>query len=284
MTGTFQSGDALTSHSGTVSDYDSSRQLLSLNTTANLVDGNTVTTSGASATIAQIDTPTITPQVGTIATTSGEFLGERGKVSSDVMRIQDSFFYQDYSYVVKVGESINTWRNAIKRTVHPAGWAVFGEVSIVSQVTAGIRTFTAGDLTDPEGTVTPELASLLKTVFTTIFGRRLGTVDDGTTLRATPKLGSDAILSNGERELTLERVNTIFVGVVRANQNLGIGLLWKTLQSMPLRLNLWKQIQTLHITQILEGLQEQVTTKEHTIILNSSNISELTKYLNVQVT
>ena len=223
VTGTFQSGDALTSHSGTVSDYDSSRQLLSLNTTANLVDGNTVTTAGASATIAQIDTPTITPQVGTIATTSGEFLGERGKVSSDVMRIQDSFFYQDYSYVVKVGESINTWRNAIKRTVHPAGWAVFGEVSIVSQVTAGIRTFTAGDLTDPEGTVTPELASLLKTVFTTIFGRRLGTVDDGTTLRATPKLGSDAILSNGERELTLERVNTIFVGVVRANQNLGIG-------------------------------------------------------------
>ena len=223
VTGTFQSGDALTSHSGTVSDYDSSRQLLSLNTTANLVDGNTVTTAGASATIAQIDTPTITPQVGTIATTSGEFLGERGKVSSDVMRIQDSFFYQDYSYVVKVGESINTWRNAIKRTVHPAGWAVFGEVSIVSQVTAGIRTFTAGDLTDPEGTVTPELASLLKTVFTTIFGRRLGTVDDGTTLRATPKLGSDAILSNGERELTLDRVNTIFVGVVRANANLGIG-------------------------------------------------------------
>ena len=38
------------------------------------------------------------------------------------MRIQDSFYYQDYSYVVKVGESINTWRDAIKSTVHPAGW------------------------------------------------------------------------------------------------------------------------------------------------------------------
>ena len=35
------------------------------------------------------------------------------------MRIQDSFYYQDYSYVVKVGESINTWRDAIKSTVHP---------------------------------------------------------------------------------------------------------------------------------------------------------------------
>ena len=223
ITGTFSIGDVLTSHTGTVTAFDSTRQLLSINTTANLSNGNTITTSGASATIAQVDTPTITPQVGTVATTSGEFLGERGKVSSDVMRVQDSFYYQDYSYVVRVGESINTWRNAIKRTVHPAGWAVFGEVSIVSSVTAGVNAFTAGDLSVPEGTFTPELASLFTTVFTTIFGRRLGTVDDGTSVRATPQVGSDAILSNTERDLTLSRINTISVGVVRANANLGIG-------------------------------------------------------------
>ena len=48
------------------------------------------------------------------------------------MKIQDSRFYQDYSYVVKVGESINTWRDSIKRSVHPAGWNVFGEVSIAT--------------------------------------------------------------------------------------------------------------------------------------------------------
>ncbi len=210
ITGTFSVGDSLSSHSGTVTAFDSTRQLLSLNTTATLSNGNTVSTPGASATIVQIDTPTITPTVGTTATTSGEFLGERGKVSSDVMRVQDSFYYQDYSYVVKVGESINTWRNAIKRTVHPAGWAVFGEVSIVSSVKAGIQAQTLDSFT-------PELASLFKTVFTTIFGRRLGTVDDGTTVRATPSLGSDSILSNSERDVTLDRINTIFVGVVRAN-------------------------------------------------------------------
>ena len=223
ITGTFSIGDVLTSHTGTVTAFDSTRQLLSINTTANLSNGNSVTTSGASATIVQVDTPTITPAVGTIATTSGEFLTERGKVSSDIMRIQDSNYYQDYSYVVRVGESINTWRNAIKRTVHPAGWAVFGEVSIVSSVTAGIRAFTAGDLSAPEGTFTPELASLLTTAFTTIFGRRLGTVDDGTSVRATPSVGSDSILSNTERDLTLSRINTIHVGVIRANANLGIG-------------------------------------------------------------
>ena len=223
ISGTFSIGDALTSHTGTVTAFDSTRQLLSINTTANLSNGNTVATSGASATIVQIDAATITPQVGTIATTSGEFLTERGKVSSDVMRIQDSNYYQDYSYVVRVGESINTWRNAIKRTVHPAGWAVFGEVSIVTSVTAGVNAFTAGDLSVPEGSFTPELASLLTTAFTTIFGRRLGTVDDGTSVRATPSVGSDAILSNTERDLTLSRINTIHVGVIRATANFGIG-------------------------------------------------------------
>ena len=35
------------------------------------------------------------------------------------MRVQDSNFYQDYSYVVRVGQSINEWRDAIKSTVHP---------------------------------------------------------------------------------------------------------------------------------------------------------------------
>lgn len=223
ISGTFSIGDALTSHTGTVTAFDSTRQLLSINTTANLSNGNSIATSGASATIVQVDAATITPAVGTIATTSGEFLTERGKVSSDVMRIQDSNYYQDYSYVVRVGESINTWRNAIKRTVHPAGWAVFGEVSIVTSVTAGVNAFTAGDLSVPEGSFTPELASLLTTAFTTIFGRRLGTVDDGTSVRATPSVGSDAILSNTERDLTLSRINTIHVGVIRATANFGIG-------------------------------------------------------------
>ena len=89
ITGTFSVGDALTSHTGTITAFDTARQILSINTTANLVTGNTITTAGASATIAQIDTPVILPQVGTIATTSGAFLGERGKISSDVMRVQD---------------------------------------------------------------------------------------------------------------------------------------------------------------------------------------------------
>ena len=68
-----------------------------MDTTANLVVGNTVSAGGASGTIANIGIASITSSVGNITTTVGEFLGEEGKLSSDVMRIQDSFYYQDYS-------------------------------------------------------------------------------------------------------------------------------------------------------------------------------------------
>ena len=213
ISGTFTAGDNLTSHSGTVTAFDTSRQLISLNTTANLVVGNTVSTAGASGTVANISIATGTAQVGTIGLTSGNFLNSEGQVSEVNIRVQDSFYYQDYSYVIKVGQSINEWRDAIKSTVHPAGWNVFGEVEVVGRVNAKISPQTVDSFT-------PELASTLRTIFTTVFGRRLGTVDDGTSLKLTPKVGSDDLTSfpNTNRDLTLTRINNVIVGVARTTR------------------------------------------------------------------
>ena len=33
------------------------------------------------------------------------------------MRIQDSLYYQDFSYVIKVGRAINDWRDSFKKTI-----------------------------------------------------------------------------------------------------------------------------------------------------------------------
>ena len=216
ISGTFTSGDNLTSHSGTVTAFDSARQLISLNTTANLVVGNTVATAGASGTIANISIASGTAQVGQIASTAGNFLNSEGQVSEVIIRIQDSFYYQDYSYVIKVGQSINEWRDAIKSTVHPAGWNVFGEVEVVGRANAKITPQTVDSFT-------PELASTLRNIITTVFGRRLGTVDDGTALKATPKVGSDDLTSfpNTNRDLTLTRINNVVVGVARSPRAMG---------------------------------------------------------------
>ena len=88
------------------------------------------TTSGATAVICQVGSATINPRNGTVSSSEGVLFGADGRLSESSKNIQDSFYYQDFSYVVKVGQSINVWRDAIKRILHPVGLALFGEVSV----------------------------------------------------------------------------------------------------------------------------------------------------------
>ncbi len=67
--------------------------------------------------------------LGPIFTADGFFGNNDGKISSNKV-IQDSFFYQDYSYVLKTEVTIDKWLGTVKRVIHPAGLKVFGEVTI----------------------------------------------------------------------------------------------------------------------------------------------------------
>ena len=205
--GDFAKGDTLTSHSGTVVNFDSTRNLLKVKTTVTLDEGDTLTTvTGATATVVQSNSATGDVEIGTIGTTVGAFQSDRGKVSVESMKVQDSLYYQDYSYVVRVGQSINEWRDSIRRSVHPAGWNVFGEVSFASQVSATIQVPAAGRISDYFGddTFSPELASTFTNLFTTIFGRRLGTATNNATLVSAPMSGySDISDIPDGRDVTL---------------------------------------------------------------------------------
>ena len=74
--------------------------------------------------------------IGPIGRTLGKFVNADGKISESSKKIQDSFFYQEYSYVVKVGQSIDKYRDAVKKLLHPIGLALFGEVTVQSTVNA----------------------------------------------------------------------------------------------------------------------------------------------------
>jgi hypothetical protein len=125
------------------------------------------------------------------------------------MKIQDSLLYQDFSYIIKVGRSINDWRDSFKKTMHSAGFYVQGQVNIATQVSAELRSVTGIN----SGEINTPIDSVINTLFTTIFGRRLGTIDDGTTLRASPQTGEGADyntsttspFSTGTRDVTLKR-------------------------------------------------------------------------------
>lgn len=238
--GNFASGDQLTSHDGIVVDFDNTRNLLEIKTAVSFLQGDIITTAaGTTATVEQSDHATATSSVGVVGTGTGRFVTDRGAVSTTTMRIQDSLYYQDYSYVVRVGESINFWRDSLKRTIHPSGWQVFGEVSLATTLaeaqslvqSARIKTPAAGAVPSYTGddTFTPELASTFTNLFTTIFGRRTGagsikvgtnglvtrTLEQGT-LNSNPKDGVDlsSQLNDGQRELVAASVVKVNLGVI----------------------------------------------------------------------
>ncbi len=67
--------------------------------------------------------------LGCIFNDGGRFLN-RNSFVSDTKYIQDSFYYQTYSYLLKISSQVYKFKDLLKRLVHPAGTEMFGEYSI----------------------------------------------------------------------------------------------------------------------------------------------------------
>ena len=220
-----------TSATGKIVSLNNSTGLLVLkDVTGTFTENSTITgnTSNATATVAKVNSATATITVGAVRDTDGVYVNEDGKLSENTMKIQDSLLYQDFSYLIRVARSINDWRGNFKKTMHTAGFYLANEVRIQSQINAKIRFPVIGQVS---GISEQPIMSLLNTLFGTIFGRRLGTTTDGTTLRTNAKLGVPVDLNPATiehftpntRDLTLfrpsidlsivSRVKGIFVNV-----------------------------------------------------------------------
>jgi hypothetical protein len=204
-----------TAVTGTVTSYSSDTGVLKISSPSGQFAENTSLSfsGGATATAEKNDLSTSSITVGAVVDTDGTFINQDGHISEDSMRIQDSLYYQDFSYVIKVGRTINDWRDAFKKTVHSAGFYFTGQVDIATSVSAQIqRTIGINSGVNYE-----QVALIVNTLFSTIFGRRLGTITDGTTLRANPELGVDPDFDDSTsehftpntRDLTLNQTMTI---------------------------------------------------------------------------
>ncbi len=69
--------------------------------------------------------------IGSLTRTPGKFIDNVGKPSEIVQKIQDSFFYQNFSYVIKSEIPITKWKTQILENNHPAGFNMFGQLQIV---------------------------------------------------------------------------------------------------------------------------------------------------------
>jgi hypothetical protein len=84
------------------------------------------------ATITAILYTEFDPNISTYFDNLGSYTSDKGKIGVASQKLTDSYFYQDYSYVVKSRTPIEFWRDLIKDTVHPAGFKLFGEVVVES--------------------------------------------------------------------------------------------------------------------------------------------------------
>ena len=78
-------------------------------------------------------TAVVVPITGPLCVRDGSFVSDQGFLS-DNNRIHDSYLWQDYSYVIRVGRVIDEWRDIVKKVIHPAGMMMFGELTLLSKV------------------------------------------------------------------------------------------------------------------------------------------------------
>ena len=220
---TFTGGTS--SAEGTVTGFSNS--IVSFTATSGTpVVGETITySSGTTGVVKKIDPATLTATTGTVVETSGKFISQNGFSSEKAKRIQDSFYYQDYSYVIKVGETIANWRDYIKKAIHPSGFAVSGEVRIQNRVSGQISVPVEGVIS---GLSQSPLFFTLEQLFSTVFGRRLGTETDGTTLRSNPEsdveaADIDTALASTTRDITLKQRITVKVVGDGADLDFNVG-------------------------------------------------------------
>ena len=117
----------------------------------------------------------ISIQLGSLQKYPGYFTSNNGFLD-DAIFIQDSKYYQAFSYVIRIDERLNTYKTAVKTMLHPAGMALFGEFnitntydlsvaleSLVKSLGIGLESefFVTQDI--PYFTVTKELASSIDT-------------------------------------------------------------------------------------------------------------------------
>jgi len=74
----------------------------------------------------------ITPIISGLGIKDGNWIDDDGKVSYKY--IQDSYYYQDFSYVLKSGLAFSGYSDIIKKIIHPAGLQFFGEILIKSNI------------------------------------------------------------------------------------------------------------------------------------------------------
>ena len=112
---------------------------------------------------------------------------------NDSMYIQDSYYYQAFSYVIKIDQQLNTYASVVRSMLHPAGMQLFGEYSINNEISTSVS-----------------LTALVKSLGVTLYDE-LFILDD-----ASPKVAFGKDLSTDTNQLlsVIQKIDTNLKSVI----------------------------------------------------------------------
>lgn len=141
-----------------------------------LTAATTISTANATATILNVDIAKASFSLGTKVEKRGSFGGIESLISEELIRIQDSYYYQQFSYEVRSNAGGSAYLNELRKAVHPAGFNVFAKVIQTSLVSMKITTTGSSLGTNDYSTdiYSAILASTFRTLFSETVQRRLG--------------------------------------------------------------------------------------------------------------
>jgi hypothetical protein len=120
-----------TSDSGVLFDYDYSSEYSSGYEGVIYSSFFSESLSPVSASYIDADTANIEIRFGGLAKYPGFYITNHGFLS-DGIKLQDNYYYQIYSYVLKLDEQIHTYRSLVKGLLHPAGMEMFAEYELTT--------------------------------------------------------------------------------------------------------------------------------------------------------
>ena len=88
------------------------------------------------STYSPVGSPSTGRSLTAVVNIGGRYVGTTGFLSWD-NRLQDNYYYQAFSYEIRITETVDKYRDILKKLLHPAGTKFFGAYNIDSSVDLG---------------------------------------------------------------------------------------------------------------------------------------------------
>jgi len=163
--------------------------------------------------------------LGALVRYPGYYISNAGFLDDSIF-IQDSKYYQAFSYVIRLDERLSTYKSAVKTMLHPAGLALFAEFNITNNIDLSIeleslvKSLGVGledDFTMFDSAVT--LSSIK------VLADSIDTPNDSTIIKVTGKVLDDSINAPTDSFVQLfgKALSTTYSGMTDSTATLSIG-------------------------------------------------------------